>query len=80
VSKLSVLLQVGESVSCLAAISPSYFRDCGTAFAVCTTLMPLHAMIRRRRSTVMPDGRNLGIFTHIGVVRDNKEFAHSVPA
>ena len=30
-------------------------------------------------STVVPDGRDLGIFTHIGGMLDNKEFAHSVP-
>jgi hypothetical protein len=44
--------------------------------------IPLHAMIIKASalSTVVPDGRDLGIFTHIGGVLDNKEFAHSVPA
>ena len=31
-------------------------------------------------STVVPDGRDLGIFTHIGGVLDNKELAYSGPA
>jgi hypothetical protein len=73
---------VGESVGCLPAISSSYFQDCGTAFTVCATPISLHTMIIKASalSTVVPDGRDLGIFTHIGGVLDNKEFAHSVPA
>jgi hypothetical protein len=31
-------------------------------------------------STVVPDGRDLAYFTHIGGMLDNKEFAHSVSA
>jgi hypothetical protein len=31
-------------------------------------------------STMVRDGRDLAIFTHIGGMLDNKEFAHSVPA
>jgi hypothetical protein len=31
-------------------------------------------------SAVVPDGRDLAIFTHISGMLDNKEFAHSVPA
>jgi hypothetical protein len=30
-------------------------------------------------STVVPDGRDLAIFTHIRDILDNKEFADSVP-
>jgi hypothetical protein len=31
-------------------------------------------------SAVVPDGRDLAIFTHMGGMLDKKEFAHSVPA
>ena len=30
--------------------------------------------IEMKLSTVVPDGRDLGIFTHIGGMLDNKEF------
>jgi hypothetical protein len=71
------ILQMGESVSCLPAISSSYFQDCGTAFAVCATPIPLHTVIVKALalSTVVPDGRDLGIFTHISGMLDDKEFA-----
>ena len=36
--------------------------------------------IEMKLSTVVPDGRDLGIFTHIGGMLDNEEFAHFVPA
>jgi hypothetical protein len=73
---------MGDSVSCLATISSSYFQDCGTAFTVYATPIPLHTMIIKASalSTVVPDGRDLGIFTHIGGTLDNKESAYSVPA
>ena len=45
------------------------------------TVNTSHAMIIKASapSTVVPDGRDLGIFTHIGGMLDNKEFACSVP-
>jgi hypothetical protein len=72
---------MGDSVSYLAAISSSYFQDCGTAFTVCAPSIPLHAMIIKASAstTVVPGGRDLGIFTHTGGMLDNKEFACSVP-
>ena len=65
----------------LRNISSSYFQDCRTAFAVCATPIPLHTVIVKASalSTVVPDGRDLGIFTHISGMLDDKEFAHSVP-
>src|SRR5271155_2396144 len=66
----------------LRNISSSYFQDCRTAFAVCATPIPFHTMIIKASalSAVVPDGRDLAIFTHIGCMLDNKEFPHPAPA
>jgi hypothetical protein len=52
-----------------------------TFFTVCATpIPPYYDHQGVDVSAVVPDGRDLAIFTHIGGMLDKKEFAHSVPA
>jgi hypothetical protein len=65
-------------MGCLPSI-PIYFKDCGTACVVSTTLVSCHTVIIEAPAlaAVMPDSRDLGILTQVGCVVYNKEYSYS---